>query len=138
VPALWAVPVVPALRLPSGNSELRATNNVARGDELMATEPLHIRSHRDLQALEDYVEAKFPVSHVRLEWMDPDREPFEIKAFALRQLKGLHAGLCLQHIHAPSVPQKGTFGSACAYCGYGHGESGVTVVAKAEEFGVSV
>ena len=79
------------------------------------------------------------LAYIRLDWMPESEEPFEAKAFVLRHLKAQHAVLCAQHFHAPSVPQKGTFGTACAYCGYGHKNANISAGVESKfKFGVNV
>ena len=100
---------------------------------------LNIMSHQQLQALEDEVEAKMGLAYIRLDWMPENEEPFEAKAFALRQLKAMHKNLCNQHVHAPTLLANGKTSSVCPYCSYGH--ANVTIGTDTQhgfKFGVSV
>lgn len=104
---------------------------------MMVTELLRVKTHQELQALEDEVGMKMGLAYIRLDWMPGNEQPFEAKAFVLRQLKAMHTGLCNQHIHAPTKPPSGDTGSSCAYCSYGH--RNVTIAAQSPpRFGVKV
>ena len=54
------------------------------------------------------------VGYVRLDWMDPTRQPFEMKAYVLENLARAHNTMCERNIHAPSL----TGGQDCPYCDY--------------------
>ncbi len=55
------------------------------------------------------------LGYIRLEWMPGDREPFEMKAFMLKELAKYHERFCEQGIHHPNED-----GSGCKYCAYRH------------------
>ena len=79
----------------------------------MAVRPEWI-GHQKLIELEEIVSAQMGVGYIRLDWMDPDRQPFEVKAYVLEQLHAAHETMCERGIHAPSL--KG--GQDCPYCDY--------------------
>ncbi len=70
--------------------------------------------HQHLAQIEAEVDARMGVGYIRLTWMKLDKEPFEIKAFVLEQLVEVHAVMCDNDIHAPSL----TGGLDCPYCDY--------------------
>jgi hypothetical protein len=74
--------------------------------------------HQKLQAIIDEVEAKMPVGYIRTDWMKPDSEPFEIKAFVLEQLGLIHTIMCEGHVHAPGPMKDGRPSPECPYCDY--------------------
>ncbi len=59
------------------------------------------------------------VGYIRLPWMDPFREPFEVKAFVLEQLAKTHEAMCDLDIHAPGPPKDGKLSTTeCPHCDY--------------------
>ncbi len=80
----------------------------------MAVRPEWI-GHQRLVELEAVIDDQMGIGYIRLDWMDPDRQPFEVKAYVLEQLAKAHEEMCVRDIHAPGPPEDV---NQCPYCEY--------------------
>jgi hypothetical protein len=72
-----------------------------------------IYTHQQIEELIEKIDEVMPVGFIRLDWMPEDREPFELKAFVLKELYKYHEVLCKSHVHR--VPKDA---AGCQYCTY--------------------
>ena len=76
--------------------------------------PIDIRTHQHIEELILKIDEVMGVGFIRLDWMPESREPFELKAFVLKELYKYHEVLCEAKVHMKDPERPET----CKYCSY--------------------